>query len=94
MKEKYYKLFPFQIGGLTVQNQHFVVMEKEDVELRFYNLDGVLGLGFSGYLLGRQNTSDYPYVPMRIIYGPTPIFKNIVKQELVSRNVFSFYYPR
>ena len=77
-----------------VQNQHFVVMEKEDVELRFYNLDGVLGLGFSGYLLGRQNTSDYPYVPMRIIYGPTPIFKNIVKQELVSRNVFSFYYPR
>ena len=77
-----------------MQNQHFVVMEEEDVALRSHNFDGVLGLGFSGYLVGHEINSDYPYVPMRIIYGPTPIFKNIVEQELVSRNVFSFYYPR
>ena len=77
-----------------MQNQHFVVMEEEDLNLRSYNFDGILGLGFSGYLVGRQNTSDYPYVPMLIVYRPTPIFKNILKQELVSLNVFSFYYAR
>jgi hypothetical protein len=69
-------------------------MEEEDIDLQTYNFDGILGLGFSGYLVGRQNTSDHPYVPMRIIYRPTPIFKNIVDQELVSLNVFSFYYAR
>jgi len=77
-----------------VQNQDFVVMEEEDVALRSHNFDGVLGLGFSGYLVGQQISSDYHYVPMLTLYRPTPIFKNIVEQELVSRNVFSFYYPR
>jgi hypothetical protein len=69
-------------------------MEEEDINLQSDDFDGVLGLGFSGYLVGRQNTSDYPYVPMLIVYRPTPIFKNIVDQELVSQNVFSFYHPR
>ena len=91
---RHYKLFPFQIGGLTVQNQHFVVMEEEDINLRSSVFEGIVGLGFSGYLVGRQNTSDYPCVPMRTFYRPTPIFKNIVNQELVSLNVFSFYYAR
>ena len=77
-----------------MQNQRFVVMEEEDFNLRSANFDGILGLGFSGYLVGRQNISDFPYVPMRIVYRPTPIFKNIVDQELVSLNVFSFYYAR
>ena len=77
-----------------MQNQHFVVMEEEDMNLRSDDADGVLGLGFSGYLEGRQNISDYPYVPMYSFYRPTPIFKNIVEQELVSLNVFSFYYAR
>jgi hypothetical protein len=69
-------------------------MVEEDINLRSANYDGVLGLGFPGYLKGRQNISDYPYVPMRIIYSPTTIFENIVEQELVSLNVFSFYYAR
>jgi hypothetical protein len=69
-------------------------MEEEDINLRSANFDGILGLGFSGQLLGRQDTTDYPYVPMHILYRPTPIFKNIVEQELVSLNVFSFYYAR
>jgi len=77
-----------------VQNQHFVVMEEEDINLRSDDVDGILGLGLSGYLVGRQNISDYPYVPMDSFYRPTPIFKNIVEQELVSLNVFSFYYGR
>jgi len=77
-----------------VQNQHFVVMEEEDINLRSDVADGVLGLGISGYLVGRQNISDYPYVPMDTVYLPTTIFKNIVEQELVSLNVFSFYYAR
>jgi hypothetical protein len=94
VKDRYYKLFPLQIGGLTVQNQHFVVMEREDIELRSYDFDGILGLGFSGRLVGRQNTSGYPYIPMIIVYRPTTVFKNIVQQELVSLNVFSFYYAR
>jgi hypothetical protein len=82
------------IGGLTVQNQHIVVMEEEDAILGGSEVDGFLGLGFSSYLLGRQNISDYPYVPMLTLYRPTPVFINIVKQELVSLNVFSFYYSR
>ena len=94
MKDRYYTIFPLQIGGLTVQNQHFIVLEEEDSEIRSYVFDGVLGLGFSSFLVGRQNTSDYPYVPMLIIYRPTPVFKNIVMQELVPLNVFSFYYAR
>ena len=94
MNDRYYKFFPLQIGGLTVQNQHFVVMEEEDINLQSYAFDGTIGLGFSGSLVERKNSSDYPYVPMLIIYRPTPIFKNIVKQELVSMNVFSFYYAR
>ena len=77
-----------------MQNQHFVVMEEEDSDLRSDDFDGVLGMGFSSLLVGRQNTSDYPYVPMLIVYRPTPVFKNIVEQELVSLNVFSFYYER
>ena len=77
-----------------VQNQHFVVMEEEDINLRSDDTDGILGLGFSGFLVGRQYISDYPYVPMDTVYRPTPVFINIVEQELVSLNVFSFYYAR
>jgi hypothetical protein len=69
-------------------------MVEEDIELQSDGSDGVLGLGLSGHLDGRQNTSDYPYVPMQIFYRPTPLFKNIVEQELVPQNVFSFYYAR
>jgi hypothetical protein len=94
VKDRYYKLFLLQIGGLTVQNQQFVLLEEENDELRSDEFDGMLGLGFSGHLVGRQNNSDYPYVPVVVFYSPKPIFKNIVDQELVSLNVFSFYYPR
>jgi hypothetical protein len=69
-------------------------MEEEDIDLRSDEVDGTLGLGISGYLEGRQNTSDYPYVPMLVVYRPTPIFNNIVQQEIVSLKVFSFYYAR
>jgi hypothetical protein len=69
-------------------------MEEEDKEIRSDDFDGILGLGFSSLLVGRQNISDYPYVPMIALYRPTPLFRNIVEQELVSQNVFSFYYAR
>jgi Eukaryotic aspartyl protease. len=77
-----------------VQNHHFVVMEEGDIHLRSYDFDGILGLGLVSFLVGRQNTSEYTYVPMFIFHQPTPVFKNIVKQELTSLNVFSFYYER
>jgi hypothetical protein len=69
-------------------------MEEMDIELRSNDFDGILGLGLASQLLGRHNTSDYPYVPMDSVYRPTPVFKNIVEQELVSLNVFSIYYAR
>ena len=94
MKDRYYKLFPLQIAGLTVQNQHFVVMEEEDVEKPTDNSDGVLGLGLESFLDVRQNISGYPFVPMRAIYIPTPPVINIVQQGLLSKNVFSIYYGR
>jgi len=31
---------------------------------------------------------------MLTLYHPTPVFNNIINQELVSLNVFSFYYSR
>ena len=77
-----------------MQNQQFVVMEEEDIEIRSDEFDGILGLGLSSFLVGRQNISDYPYVPMSTFYHPTPLFKNIAKQELLAQNVFSFYYAR
>jgi len=77
-----------------VQNQELVIMEYEDPKLRTNLVDGILGLGFSSYLLGRQNITDSPYVPKLTVYRPTPLFNNIVKQGLVSLNVFSFYYAR
>ena len=77
-----------------MQNQDFVVMEEEDSSLWSNNADGILGLGFPSNLVGRKYISDRPYVPMLTFYRPTPLFKNIVNQELVSRNVFSFYFPR
>jgi hypothetical protein len=69
-------------------------MEEEDVELQSYNFDGILGLGFASQVLGQQNISDYPFVPMYSVYRPTTVFKNIVKQELLPQNIFSFYYAR
>ena len=77
-----------------MQNQELVIMEYEDPKLRTNLVDGILGLGFSSYLLGRQNITDSPYVPKLTVYRPTPLFNNIVKQGLVSLNVFSFYYAR
>jgi hypothetical protein len=68
--------------------------EEEDIENPSFVFDGILGLGFSSYMEGRQNTTDYPYVPILIVYHPTPVIKNIVDQELVSLNAFSIYYPR
>jgi len=94
MKHRYYKLFPLQIGGLTVQNQHFVVVEEEDVEKPSDNSDGVLGLGLASFLEVRQNSSGYPFVPMLAIYRPTPLVINIVQQGLLSQNFFSIYYGR
>jgi hypothetical protein len=94
MKHRYYKLFPLQIGGLTVQNQHFVVVEEEDVEKPSDNSDGVLGLGLASFLEVRQNSSGYPFVPMVAIYRPTSLFKNTVVQGIVSQNVCSIYYGR
>jgi len=77
-----------------VQNQHFVIMEYEDSSIPNDVADGILGLGFSSLLFGREYISDYPNVPMFTAYSPTPVFNNIVKQGLVSLNVFSFYYAR
>jgi hypothetical protein len=66
----------------------------EEIEIKTKDVDGVLGLAISDIFVGRQNTSDYPYVPMSIIYRPQSVLKNIVKQELFSLNVFSIRYPR
>jgi hypothetical protein len=79
---------------MTVQNQHFVVLEKKDTYLQSDDYDGVLGLGFFGMLRTKRNITDYPYVPMLKIYRPKPVFGNIFQQNLVSLNVFSFYYNR
>ena len=77
-----------------MRNQHFVVLEEEDINLRSYKFDGILGLGLRSYLAKQQNTTDYPYVPMLIYYTPKTVFENMIMQELISVNIFSFYFAK
>jgi hypothetical protein len=85
--------FP-QLGGLTVYNQHFVVMETEDQILQSYSSDGLLGMGLKENFGGLLTTTSYPHVPVYIIYQPVSVFQNMLQQRIVSSAIFSFYFTK
>jgi len=70
----------FHLGPIHVRHQTFGQITREEGEV-FMNIkfDGILGLSF----------------PALSAAGYTPVFDNIMKQNLISDNSFSFYYsPR
>jgi len=87
------KWFP-QLGGLTVHNQHFIVMEREDKTLQSLPFDGFLGMGLKENSNGHLTRAHDPHVLEYITYQPETVIENMVQQGLLSFSVFSFYFTR
>lgn len=66
-----------QIGKICIKKQVFGVVNKEDTHLRNAEIDGIMGLGFIKLLAGNPK---YP-----------PVFYNMMKNELLEENLFTFY---
>lgn len=67
-----------QVGGLPVLNQIFGLSQSEAPFLQYICADGILGLAY----------------PRLSKSGATPVFDNMMKQGLVSEDMFSFYLSR
>lgn len=68
----------FTLGPIVVQNQTFGMIRSEKGEVFMTGkFDGILGLSFSSL----SATSEY-----------LPVFDNIIKQDLLTDNMFSFFY--
>lgn len=66
-----------KIGKICIKKQVFGVVNKEDTHLRNAEIDGIMGLGFIKLLAGNPK---YP-----------PVFYNMMKNELLEENLFTFY---
>ncbi|XP_029160639.1 lysosomal aspartic protease-like isoform X1 [Nylanderia fulva] len=67
------------IAGLNVQNQKFAeAMQVRSVAFMYGKFNGILGMGFN----------------MSYVNKVIPVLYNIVKQDLVSSAVFSFYFNK
>lgn len=73
-------LSPFsQVAGINVRNQIFGLAETEPGDFFYYTpFDGILGLAF----------------PSIASSGATPVFDNMMMENLVDRNLFSVYLSR
>merc|ERR1719331_2380686 len=69
----------FGIGPFKVKDQHFALIQKEEGRIfEVIDFEGICGLAF------KKMSSN----------GFMPIFDNIVNQELMKRNEFSFYFTK
>lgn len=68
----------FKVGGITVSNQIFGLSETEGQFMEYMQSDGILGLAF----------------PSMAASGATPVFDNMMSQNLVSSDLFSVYLSR
>ena len=67
----------FTLGPLKVSNQNFGEISQETGHVfQTGRFSGILGLGY----------------PTMAAYDITPVFDNVMKQRLLSVNMFSFYY--
>ncbi|KAJ8399763.1 hypothetical protein AAFF_G00408680 [Aldrovandia affinis] len=64
-----------EVGGIIDANQIFGMSQTEADFMAYMKADGIMGLAF----------------PSISASGATPVFDNIMKQGLVSQDVFSFY---
>ncbi|KAG5282132.1 hypothetical protein AALO_G00052580 [Alosa alosa] len=64
-----------EVGGITVSNQIFGLSESEAQFMEHMEPDGILGLAF----------------PSIASAGATPVFDNMMRQGLVSQDLFSVY---
>lgn len=73
-------LSPFsQVAGINVRNQIFGLAETEPGDFFYYTpFDGILGLAF----------------PSIASSGATPVFDNMMRENLVDRDLFSVYLSR
>lgn len=73
-------LSPFsQVAGINVRNQIFGLAETEPGDFFYYTpFDGILGLAF----------------PSIASSGATPVFDNMMTENLVDRRLFSVYLSR
>lgn len=71
-------LAKFQIAGLTVKDQKFVEITSFPKDSQTVPYDGTFGLGW----------------PRVGVEGVETVFNNMIKQQLVTKPVFSFYFNR
>jgi len=69
----------FHVGPFSVQNQTFGMIEEQQGQVfEEVPFEGILGLAFPSMSAG----------------GVTPFFDNVIKQQALARNQFSFYFSR
>lgn len=67
--------FGRQVGGLPVTNQIFGLSETEAPFMQYMVADGILGLAY----------------PSLAASGATPVFDNMMQEDLVNQDLFSVY---
>jgi hypothetical protein len=77
----------FQVAGLTVQNQEFVVLEHEDEFLQSADFDGIMGMSYKFISESYNIIDSFGNVAK---HQTTPLFQNLVRQHGIN-NTFSLY---
>ena len=70
--------FGFQVGGISVAQQVFAISQLESPFMANMEADGILGLAFQSIAVDNV----------------VPVFDNMIKQNLVSQQLFSVYLSR
>lgn len=68
-------MFGCQVGGFAVRNQIFGLSQSEAPFMQHMRADGILGLAY----------------PRLSASGATPVFDNMMREGLVSQDIFSVY---
>lgn len=68
-------VFARQVGGLPVTNQIFGLSETEAPFMQYMKADGILGLAYPGLSASHA----------------TPVFDNMMQEDLVNQDLFSVY---
>lgn len=64
-----------QVGGFAVTNQIFGMSQSEAPFMQYMQADGILGLAY----------------PRLSASGATPVFDNMMTEDLINQDIFSVY---